>query len=549
MNSRQPSQILPQRPFQLQPQQPQPQYQQQEFYFQPQQNNFQQQHNFASQQPFQFLPVQQSPRLIPVPPPPPGVYPVQPLPPNFIPYQQQQQQPEYIQHQVQPLTLPPNQYQQQQFVRLPQQQIKPQYQPIDPQQQQQQQQNPNMYSLSSYTDPLLNYGTSYPLSTNYFSSDYLSQPYREPANQYLSDIYQDPLTGPNHYNNLIQSQQLHQPIPLPRKTQNLQSQQSNRSFDSSVKQINSPVSFDGGDGDDDRRGVLTQDEMKRQQVWDKLQKTNKDIKSKNNNNNNNVLSKKPPLNKTPRNAPVKQNHTDYIDSNISAIRNKENIGHRYPPKSYENLQNKKKELQQNMQATQFRSRSDTIKKPPGHLDPMHSESESKMINLNINSTGNNKSQSADAGSQALKTISIPINSNVWKDNDRINLDINLRLVDFLNQQEAENNGTQNPYLVNRSLDNFGNDSYNNYNQADPLDQHIRRFENKISRSLPGSTGTLSKFKPLPPLSNINNAKFESNRFDNGKFGKLQYEHEIETQENGKKKKRLFLLLLIKIFFT
>ena len=536
----------------MQPHQPQQQQQQQEFYFPqqqpqnypqiqqplrlPQQNS---QLNFipqqpqpqqqTQQQPFQFLPLQQSPRLVPVQSLP-NLYPVQS---NFIQYPQQQQAPEFIQQGTQQFVRvqapPPQQLQTQQ---LQPQNFQPQYQQPRFQQINQTQQipNQNMYSLSSYNDPLLSYGSSYPLNNNFFQSEYLSQPY-QPGNQYLNDIYQDPLTGPNHYNNLIQNAPLTQPIPLPRKANNLQSQQSNRSFDSSVKQINSPVSYDGVDGDDDRRGVLTQDEQKRQQVWDKLQKANKDIKSKNNNNNS-VLSRKPPLNKTPRmpqQPPIKPSQ-DFIDSNINAIRHKENLGHRYPPKSYEKLQTKKAELQQQLPPGQFRSRSDTIKKPPGHLDPMQGEGD-KMITLNLNSTGNNKSQSADASGQALKTIQIPINSNVWKDNDRINLDINLRLVDFLNQQ-GENNGSdkyENPYLVNRSLDNFGD----SYQTADPLDQHIRRFENKITRSLPGSTGSLSKFKPLPPLNTINNGnKFDLGRYDGGRFGKLQHEHDQETQENG-----------------
>jgi len=421
---------------------------------------------------------------------------------------------------------------------------------------------------TSYPDTSL-YQTSYPLnlpSDSYFANDYLS----DPTNQFLSDLYQptyntalDPFT--NNFNLASQNA----PVPLPRKNNNYQpaqnqqyaqqslnqqqranqqnlntSQQSNRSFDSSVRQINSPTSLDGDDEPRDDSMLVkayenqrqyknnpnaptttnnqnnnnnpnnnmnnnnaSDEERQRQEVWDKLQKTKQDSKNKSNSSNN--LSKKPPLNtnSSRKNPPSysKPENSNYIEDNIVAIRNKENIVHRYPQKNYENIHTKVKE------PMKFRSHSDTIKKPPHYVDPM----ESKGITLSL-SDGKTKYQSNSAnletGNGPSKTISIPLNSNIWKDNDRINLDISLRLVDFLNAQ----NGNANSFM-NRSLDEFQMNDPN----LDPLDRHIKKFESKITRSLPGSSGSLNKFKPLPPLNNSFNAPGQ----------KLQHEFDYDRQEN------------------
>lgn len=142
--------------------------------------------------------------------------------------------------------------------------------------------------------------------------------------------------------------------------------------------------------------------------------------------------------------------------------------------------------------------------------------DNKGVTLNL-ADGKPKYQSSSAnlesGNGPMKTISIPINSNIWKDNDRINLDISLRLVDFLNAQ----NGNANSF-INRSLDDF----QMNDPSLDPLERHIKKFENKITRSLPGSSGSLNKFKPLPPLNNSFNSPGQ----------KLQHEFDYEKQDNG-----------------
>lgn len=110
-----------------------------------------------------------------------------------------------------------------------------------------------------------------------------------------------------------------------------------------------------------------------------------------------------------------------------------------------------------------------------------------------------------------KRISIPIKPNTFKDKDHINLDINLRLVDFLPNQNSNRN---------RSFDDF---EVNN----EPLSQHIKRFES-LSRSLPGSSGSLNKLKPLPPVN-----RRTGNSTLPPENTRLQHEHDHEMRyEDG-----------------
>ena len=81
------------------------------------------------------------------------------------------------------------------------------------------------------------------------------------------------------------------------------------------------------------------------------------------------------------------------------------------------------------------------------------------------------------------------------------MDINLRLIDFM---PTSNN--------QRSMDDFDvNPSNRNYVR--------NNYETNISRSLPGSSGSLNKLKPLPPLkknagNSINHFKAYSSSYDN-----------------------------------
>ena len=114
------------------------------------------------------------------------------------------------------------------------------------------------------------------------------------------------------------------------------------------------------------------------------------------------------------------------------------------------------------------------------------ESAQKTITLNLNTDGYDE--------YGNKKISIPLDPNQFRDKDHINLDINLRLVDFQN----------------------GNRSYDDFDvRNDPLNRHIKRFETNMSRSLPGSSGSINKAHKLPPLGKRPNKphSHQDNRYD------------------------------------
>lgn len=156
-------------------------------------------------------------------------------------------------------------------------------------------------------------------------------------------------------------------------------------------------------------------------------------------------------------------------------------------------------------------------KPPHHLQPIDNyddeyqddyEQKARSVTLNMNN---------EEEAFGNKKITIPLDPSKFKDKDHINLDINLRLVDFLQGQG------------NRSLENFDQNE-------DPLSRYIKRYESNISRSLPGSSGSLNKLKPLPPLNGRPHPKsvqsygsHYQNEYDN----KLQHEYDSEVKSEGK----------------
>jgi G3E family GTPase len=227
--------------------------------------------------------------------------------------------------------------------------------------------------------PLL-LNSSYPLNlpnTNYYSNDYSNE-----TNAYDAQ----PIPQPRKLNQTQYQQHIIQ------QKANLASQQSNRSFDSSVKQLNSPTSFDGDNeevGKDDSVLIRAyenqktkdkfssssqpqqqqqqqhqqqqqqqnqssnkhEDELKRQKIWDKLQRANKDIRSKNSSQVN--TARKPPTGQNTtgrkRNAPgsylpPEQLGMNFVETNVNAIKNKENLLHRYPLKTYEVMHKKMEQL-------------------------------------------------------------------------------------------------------------------------------------------------------------------------------------------------------------
>ena len=160
--------------------------------------------------------------------------------------------------------------------------------------------------------------------------------------------------------------------------------------------------------------------------------------------------------------------------------------------------------------------STTLKKPPSHLQPIENfeneEDFQKQIDQNPKSFSFNLN---DSQSMTNKKITIPLDTSGFKDKDHINLDINLRLVDFLNPSG------------NRSLDDF-----NIHN--DPLAKHIKQYETNISRSLPGSSGSLNKHKTLPPLSKrVQNTDVNNQSQNQIQINKVQIPYEVDVRNEGK----------------
>ncbi len=201
------------------------------------------------------------------------------------------------------------------------------------------------------------------------------------------------------------------------------------------------------------------------------------------------MNKKPPI--LLKAEPPRKPESNHLERNIEAIKNKENLTHRYPEKKYELVHGKN--LSQRFKNLE--------KKPPHHLQPLDNgnsndyddddDLNNKTITVNLSNPNN--------PNDPMNKISIPIEAsalkNALKDKDHINLDINLRLIDFVQ------NGNQ------RSVDDFDVEN-------SPLNRHIRNYENNISRSLPGSSGSLNKLNKLPPLNGAIGFGKRPNNFNN-----------------------------------
>lgn len=88
---------------------------------------------------------------------------------------------------------------------------------------------------------------------------------------------------------------------------------------------------------------LSDDDQKRQEVWNKLQNANRKENSKNLNSSQSKSNGLPPVvstkssvkQKTPAPFIDKKQESNFLEKNVDAIRNKENLTHRYPEKKYE----------------------------------------------------------------------------------------------------------------------------------------------------------------------------------------------------------------------
>ncbi len=293
-------------------------------------------------------------------------------------------------------------------------------------------------------------------------------------------------------------------------------------------------------------GGLSEEDLKRQQVWNKLQKANKDVKRRSDSRTKNglppvtnnlnasqisVKSNQPTTNKKVIVVkPAIKPNNNHIERNVEIIRNKENLVHRYPEKKYEAVYGK------NIEA-RVKTIHGNEKKPPHHLQPIDNmdDVDDQNIQKQISIT-----DEIYANLDTSRKITIPINSNMYKDKDHINVDINLKLSDFIpnNQNNNSYNNTSNNMQASSRSRYYDDFEINN----DPLSKHIQRFEG-ISRSLPGSSGSLNKTKPLPPV----NKRMQN--YYNQDSNRLQHEHEILNEPKGEGKiLKLIQDFVIKFFF-
>lgn len=103
----------------------------------------------------------------------------------------------------------------------------------------------------------------------------------------------------------------------------------------------------------------------------------------------------------------------------------------------------------------------------------------------------------------MRKISIKPNQNT----DRVNLDINLRLVDFLNDKNMLSYQTLNNYNQPRSYQQFSN---KNDISNDPLERHIKKFE-QSARSFPVPIANTQRKQPQQLVSAPNRDSYTNNR--------------------------------------
>lgn len=235
---------------------------------------------------------------------------------------------------------------------------------------------------------------------------------------------------------------------------------------------------EGGYEEDDQ-----EDEMKRAQVWNRLQKSRQESvgkrASRNSNKNGGGGNASRASGSLPPPAPKQTPSSDvnYLEKNIEAIRNKENLSHRFPEKKYQALYSK---------FYKNKGNNSNGKKPPNRLNPIEDDQEYDEHGDLIN----HKFQSLNISPRQNNKISIPIDAHSLRDKNHINVDIYLRLDEYMPPHEGD--------YSQRSYDDFDPNK-------DPLGKHIQYYETKISRSLPGSSGSMNRFKPLPPLNNTNDS--------------------------------------------
>ena len=190
-------------------------------------------------------------------------------------------------------------------------------------------------------------------------------------------------------------------------------------------------------------------------MWNELQRTSAKVQEKNSKKQESSIRNKPAFGSTtnsqhsspqrPFHHPPPVSKSNYVDENIDMIKNKENSYHRSPGKRYENSYSKRKDMHSGYDNEKY--------------EQIHQRQTSLPVTLNLN-TGDNSQSGSLPG-----TVTIPLDSHINRNGDKISVNIDLRLTDIQNLQQQQQQTSDRPQ----------------WSGLDPLDRHIRKLERNIDQ--------------------------------------------------------------------
>ncbi|CAF0864304.1 unnamed protein product [Rotaria sp. Silwood1] len=174
-----------------------------------------------------------------------------------------------------------------------------------------------------------------------------------------------------------------------------------------------------------------------------------------------------------------------IEEHIDMIKNKENFYHRSPVRKYENMYLERKDLHNDYgngkheQEPKIQSSS-----LPSPTKPQRQSS--LPVTINLNTGENSQTESIPA------TVTIPLESHINQDGDKISLNIDLRLVDLQNFKQQQQQQQQQHQQAS---------DHPQWSNLYPLDRHIRKLERSIDETLPATNPP--QRSPIIPSTGVN----------------------------------------------
>ncbi|CAF4001090.1 unnamed protein product [Rotaria sordida] len=240
-------------------------------------------------------------------------------------------------------------------------------------------------------------------------------------------------------------------------------------------------------------------DFKRQAIWNELQRTSAKVHEKNvkkrespnrgkgtfgssstwNSSGSQQSSNlfKPPQRTLYHSQPItKPNHTE---EHSDMVKNKENFYQRSPIRKHENLYVERKDLHNDYGNEKYEQEP---KIQPSSIKPQRQSSLPVTINLNTGDNSQNESLPA--------TVTIPLESHISQDGDKISVNIDLRLVDLQNFKQQQQQQQQQQTSDHPPWSNLY-----------PLDRHIRKLERNIDETLPATNPP--QRSPIIPSTGIN----------------------------------------------